>query len=122
MNDGIYLHTRYVDPRRGEVREREYADDGTVWVTVDGERSVRCRLDAAAVEAGGRAVVGADLDALDDIDADGPDRATMSYEWRVGERRGRLVDAAYPAVVPEMVDRLEATLLRLEEAAGDQGG
>ena len=54
MNDGIYLHTRYVDPRRGEVREREYADDGTVWVTVDGERSVRCRLDAAAVELWGR--------------------------------------------------------------------
>ena len=40
MNDGIYLHTRYVDPRRARsAREREYADDGTVWVTVvDGER------------------------------------------------------------------------------------
>jgi len=121
MSDGTYLRTRYDDPRRGEVREREYADDGTVWVTVNGERSTWCRLDAVSVAAARQAVLDADLGSLTDVEATGPDLATMTYEWQVDDQHGRFVDAAYPAVVPEAIDRLEETLLRLEETGAGPG-
>ena len=64
-----------------------------------------------------QAVLDADLGALDDIEPSGHDLATMTYEWQVGDSSGRFVDAAYPAVVPDAVDRLEEALLQLEEAA-----
>jgi len=35
------------------------------------------------------------------------------------DHRGRFVDAAYPAVIPDEVDRLEEALLSLEEAAAE---
>jgi hypothetical protein len=117
---GLFLRTRYEDPRRGEVREREYAADGAVWVIVNGERSLSCRLDPGSVVTARRAVADADLASYDDIAATGPDLATMTYEWRVEESSGRFVDAAYPAVVPERVDALEEALLQLEEAAGEE--
>ena len=118
MSDEVYLRTRYEDRRRGEVRQREYADDGTVWVTVNGERSVWCRFDPASVQAARTAVLEAQLGALDDIDeGTGADLATMTYEWSVEDNTGRFVDEAYPAVVPEAVDRLEESLLQLEEGA-----
>ena len=120
MSDGVYLRTRYVDPRRGEVREREYAGNGDVWVVVDGAKTLWCHFDEAAVAAARRAVVDADLAALDDIAATGTDLATMTYEWQVGDSSGRFVDAAYPAVVPDALDRLEEALLQLEESATGQ--
>lgn len=120
MSDGVYLRTRYEDPRRGEVREREYTQSGDVWVVVNGERSLWCSFDAAAVAAARQAIVDADLAAVDDIEATGRDVATMTYEWWLDESSGRLVDAAYPAVVPEALDRLEEALLQLEEAATGQ--
>ena len=57
MSQGAYLRTRYEDPRRSEVREREYGDDGDVWVVVNGEKTLWCHFDEAAVDrrpAGGR--------------------------------------------------------------------
>ena len=57
MSDGFYLRTRYEDPRRGEVRIREYADDGSVWAVVNGERTLWSRFDAGAVEAAKQAVL-----------------------------------------------------------------
>ena len=107
MSDGFYLRTRYEDPRRGEVRIREYADDGSVWAVVNGERSLWSRFDAAAVEAARAAVLDADLGGLEDIERQGHDLATMTYEWHVGDNRGTFVDEAYPAVVPDAVDQLE---------------
>ena len=122
MNDGVYLRTRYEDPRGREVRIREYGEDGAVWATVNGERSLWSRFDDAAVAAARRAVLDADLGGLEDIEPSGHDLATMTYEWWVDESSGRFVDAAYPAVVPEAVDRLEEALLQLEEAAVDPEG
>ena len=119
MSDEVYLRTRYEDPRRGEVRIREYADDGSVWAVVNGERSLWSRFDAAAVEAARTAVLDADLGGLEDIERRGHDLATMTYEWHVGDESGRFVDEAYPAVVPDAVDQLEEALLQLEEAAGE---
>ena len=119
MNIGVYLRTRYEDPRRGEVRDREYTAGGDVWLTVNGERSLWCHLDAASVAAARQAIVEADLAALDDIEATGHDLARMTYEWQVGDSSGRFIDAAYPAVVPEALDRLEEALLSLEEAAAE---
>ncbi len=119
---GLYLRTRYEDPRRGEVRQREYADDGDVWVVVNGDRSLWCRFDPDAVTAARRAVAAADLASADDIAATGHDLATMTYEWRVEGSSGRFVDAAYPAVVPDEIDALEEALLRLEEAANEPPG
>ena len=119
MSVEVYLRTRYEDPRRGEVRIREYADDGSVWVVVNGERSLWSRFDAAAVEAARAAVLDADLGGLEDIERQGHDLARMTYEWHVGDNSGTFVDQAYPAVVPDAVDQLEEALLQLEEAAGE---
>ena len=117
MSQGAYLRTRYEDPRRREVRERTYGDDGDVWVVVNGEKTLWCHFDEAAVDAARQAVADADLATLENIEARGHDLATMTYEWRVGGTSGRFVDAAYPAVLPDRVDRLEEALLQLEEAA-----
>jgi hypothetical protein len=115
---GLYLRTRYEDPHRHEVRIREYGEDGTVWVVVNDERSLWSTFDADAVAVARQAVLDAGLDGLADIDPSGHDLATMTYEWRIEGESGRFVDASYPAVIPEAVDRLEETLLQLEEAAG----
>jgi hypothetical protein len=115
----VYLRTHYEDPQRGEDRMREYVDDGTVWATVNGERSLWSRFNAAAVAVARQAVLEAGLGALEDVERRGHDLATMTYEWQVGDSAGRFVDAAYPAVVPDAVDRLEEVLMRLEEAAGE---
>jgi len=119
MSDGLYLRTLYEDPRRGEVRIREYADDGNVWAVVNGERSRWSRFDDAAVAQARQAVRDAGLGDLEDVEATGHDQATMTYEWWLEGSSGRFVDAAYPAVVPDAVDRLEEALLDLEEAATD---
>jgi hypothetical protein len=114
---GLYLRTRYEDPRRHEVRIREYGEDGAVWVVVNDQRSLWSTFDADAVATARRAVLDAGLGGLADIDPSGHDLATMTYEWRIGDDAGRFVDASYPAVIPEAVDRLEEALLQLEQGA-----
>lgn len=111
-----YLRTRYEDARRGDVRERHYLDDGEVWVVVNGDRSLVCRLSAGQLAAARAAVVAAHLPDLPDVPAE-TDLAVMTYEWRMAGAAGRWVDRAYPRVIPAAVDRLEETLLSLEEAA-----
>ena len=117
-----YLRTRYEDRRRSEIRERHYLDNGEVWfvVTTDGvaERSMACRFDRAKVAAARAAVGAAGLDTLDDIAATGQDLAVMTYEWQLEGSTGRWVDAAYPAEVPDIIDRLEEALQTLEQDAG----
>jgi hypothetical protein len=117
LPEGVFLLTEYADPRGG-VRERWYHDDGGVWVVVDGERSPWCRFDADQVARAKEAVLRAGLRNLADVPASGPDQAVMTYTWRDEEGVGRLVDCAYPTVVPPAVDDLEEALMVLEEAAG----
>jgi hypothetical protein len=117
--EGLYLRTRYEDARRRELRIREYGDDGAVWVVASGERTLWSTFDADTIVAARQAVLDAGLGDLADIPASGHDLATMTYEWAVDEDGGRFVDASYPAVVPEAIDRLEETLMRLEEASGE---
>jgi hypothetical protein len=112
-----YLRTRYEDARRAEVRVRQYLDSGEVWFVVDGERSLRCRFNPSQVAAARAAVFAAGLADLSDIPAREADLATMIYEWALPATAGRWVNAAYPQVLPETVDDLEETLLRLEESA-----
>lgn len=119
QGEGLYLRTRYEDPRRHELRIREYDEDGSVWVVVNGERSLWSTFDADAVAAARQAVLDAALGGLSDVPPSGDDVATMTYEWWVGDDTGRFVDASYPALIPEPVDRLEEALMRLEEAAGE---
>jgi hypothetical protein len=115
VKEGLYLLTTYVDGRRGERRERHYADNGEVWVVVDGERSLRCTFDEAQVCEARRAIEESGLTTTQDTPPSGVhDGATMIYEWRLGQRRGRVVDEAYPAVVPPAFDRLETRLMELE--------
>jgi hypothetical protein len=116
LPEGVYLRTRYEDPVTGHVRERWYDDSGEVWLVVDGERSPWAQLDPEQVVEARRAV-----EVLVDVEdvptpPDAHDLAVMTYEWRVGDRSGRVVDAAYPAVVPPELDRLEETLAALEQA------
>lgn len=115
MSDGLYLRTRYEDRRRGEVRQREYAENGDVWVVINGTRSLWCHFDTAAVAYARRAVGEANLAGLTDVQSTGSDLATMTYEWWLPDTSGRFVNAAYPAVIPDEVDRMEEELLRLEE-------
>jgi hypothetical protein len=117
LPEGLYLRTRYEDPIAGHVRERWYDESGEVWLVVDGERSSWARLAPDQVAAARRAVEG--IVDVADVAAppDAHDLATMTYEWRVGEHTGRVVDAAYPSIVPPELDRLEEALAALEEAA-----
>ncbi|WP_148572920.1 hypothetical protein [Nocardioides caldifontis] len=119
LPDGVYLRTRYEDPVTGHVRERLYDAGGEVWLVVDGERSSWAHLDPDQVEEARRAVEGivdvADVPAPEDAH----DVARMTYQWRLGDRTGRVVDAAYPSVVPPEIDALEETLASLEEAAAE---
>jgi len=112
-----YLRTHYQDPQRGEVRQRQYLDNGEVWVTVDGDRSLLCRFDPAQVATARAAVYAARLGDLADIPATTADLAIMTYEWELGDSAGRWVDAAYPRVLPETVDQMEEFLLGLEKDA-----
>ena len=116
---GLYLRTRYEDPLLGEVREREYADSGEVWLVVNGHRSLWAALDDQQVASAKAAVESSGLTDQDDVPPleDAHDLATMTYDWRLGERLGRVVDAAYQAVVPVALDRLEEMLANLEEGS-----
>ena len=110
-----YLSASVV-PRRGEVREREYAAlAATSGRCVDGETTLCCHFDDAAVAAARQAVLAADLAALDDISATGHDLATMTYAWHVGDIEGGST-WSYPAVVPDALDRSRGG------AAPDRGG
>jgi hypothetical protein len=117
LPEGVYLRTRYEDPVTGHVRERWYDDSGDVWLVVDGERSSWARLGPEQVAEARRAVEG--IVDVEDVATppDAHDLAVMTYEWRLGDRTGRVVDAAYPAIVPPELDRLEEALATLEEAA-----
>lgn len=114
-----YLRTSYRDPRRGEVRERHYLDNGEVWLVIDGDRSLRGTFDHGQLEAARAAVAAARFPTLDDIGSTADDLAEMTYEWTLPGNSGRWVDAAYPAVIPESVDHLEEILLTLEEAMAE---
>ncbi len=118
MKEGLYLLSTYVDGHRGERRERHYADNGEVWVVVGGERSLRCTFDRDQVSEARRAIEESGLTETENTPPSGVhDAATMTYEWRLGARSGRVVDEAYPAVVPPAFDRLETRLMELETAA-----
>ncbi len=57
-------------------------------------------------------------DATDRARGDAHDTAAITYWWRVAGRQGTFVNAAYPVEQPPEIDRLEARLAELEEAAG----
>jgi hypothetical protein len=119
LPDGAYLAWRYVDSHRRIERAQVYWDDGRV-ETLEGESvELLCTFDPDQVEAARRAVADSGLpDATDRPRGDTDDAAAITYRWRLGDRQGTLVNAAYPAEQPPEIDRLEARLAELEEAAG----
>jgi hypothetical protein len=115
-----YLATRYEDRRRRLVIERRYLESGDVVIVRDGEPELRCRFTPDQVAAAKAAVRASGVAGLADVPrGDHHDTATMRYRWRLGGDGGdgELVDRAYPAVVPDELDRLEAVLDELEAAA-----
>jgi hypothetical protein len=119
LPDDAYLAWRYVDGHGGIDRAQIYWDDGRV-EALEGEAvELLCTFDADQVEAARRAVNESGLpDAIDRPRGDTHDAAAITYWWRLGDRVGTLVNAAFPAEQPPEIDRLEARLAELEEAAG----
>ena len=119
LPDGAFLAWRYVDGHRGIDRGQIYWDDGRVEALEDAASELVCTLDGDQVEAARRAVLDSGLpDATDRARGDAHDTASITYWWRVAGRHGTLVNAAYPVEQPAEIDRLEARLAELEEAAG----
>jgi hypothetical protein len=119
LPDGAYLAWRYVDGHRGVDRAQVYWDDGRVEAIEDERVEAVCRFDPAQVATARQAILDSGLaEAVDRGRGDGHDTAAVTYWWRVGVRRGSIVNAAYPVEQPPEIDRLEARLAELEEAAG----
>jgi hypothetical protein len=119
LPDGAFLAWRYVDGHRGIDRGQIYWDDGRVEALEESTSELLCTFDGDQVEAARRAVVDSGLpDATDPVRGDAHDTAAITYWWRVAGRQGTFVNAAYPVEQPPEIDRLEARLAELEEAAG----
>ena len=119
LPDGAFLAWRYVDGHRRIDRGQIYWDDGRVEALEDTTSELVCTFDRDQVEAARRAVVDSGLpDATDRARGDAHDTAAITYWWRVVAGTGRSSTAAYPVEQPPEIDRLEARLAELEEAAG----
>ncbi|MQA87403.1 MAG: hypothetical protein GEV03_22930 [Streptosporangiales bacterium] len=116
---GAYLAWRYVDPHFAIGRAQVYYDDGRV-EAIEGDRTWElCRFTPEQVVAAKAAVVDSGLPTSVDAFADGAyDTAPITYAWRLGDAEGGVTNAGYPAVHHEAMEKLEAALAELEEAAG----
>jgi hypothetical protein len=119
LPDGAFLAWRYVDGHRGIDRAQIYWDDGRVEALEDDANELVCTFDGDQIEAARRAVLDSGLpDATNRARDDAHDTAAITYWWRVAGRQGTLVNSAYPVEQPAEIERLEASLAELEEAAG----
>lgn len=116
---GAYLGWRYVDARRGIDRVQLYHDDGRVELVEGGTRTELCRLSKELVAAAKVAISDSGLMSAENATAaGGSDTAAVTYAWRLGEDEGSLLNSGYPAVSVPAVERLDAVLAQIEEAAG----
>ena len=117
---GAYLAWRYGDSHRSIDRAQIYWDDGRVEALEGGARDEVCRFDAAQVERARQAIVDSGLPAAAERSRGVTtyDTAAITYWWRLDTRVGQFLNSAYPVEQPVEIDRLEAALAELEEAAG----
>lgn len=119
LPDGAYLAWRYADAGRAVDRRQIYYDDGRVEAVEGDERWVLCRFTPEQVAAARAAVADSGLTASADTPGAGThDAAPVTYAWRLGEEQGHVTNAGYPATSHPAMERLDAALAPLEEAAG----
>jgi hypothetical protein len=119
LPEGAYLAWQYVDGHRAIDRGQVYWDDGRIEAIEGEEHEELCRLSAEQAEAARHAIVESGLPGAAGRSAgDAHDTATVTYWWRAGGREGTITNAGYPVERPPEVERLEARLADLEEAAG----
>jgi hypothetical protein len=119
LPDGAYLAWRYVDSRRDIDRRQVYYDDGRVELREGADVSHAFRFNPEQVQAAKAAVIDSGLPAsVDEAGDDVHDAAPLTYAWRVEGEDGSVTNAGYPATKHAAIERLEAALAALEEAAG----
>ena len=116
---GAYLAWRYVDARRGIDRRQVYYDDGRVEAHEGDSVSQSFHFSPEQVQAAMAAVIDSGLPTSTDTSGAGVhDPAPISYAWRIEGDEGSVTNAGYPATKLAAIERLEAALAELEEAAG----
>jgi hypothetical protein len=116
---GAFLTWRYVDAHRGIDRRQVYYDDGRVEAVEGDDRWVLCRFTREQVASARAAVTGSGLTASgSDQGAATYDAAPVTYAWRLDGEEGQVTNTGYPATRHDAIDRLDAALAELEEAAG----
>jgi hypothetical protein len=119
LPDGAFLSWRYVDARRGIDRRQVYYEDGKVEAVEGSERSELFRFSPEQVGEAKAAIVESGLaEGGDSAGGHVHDAAPITYAWRVAGDEGTVTNAGYPATSHDAIDRLEAALAKLEEAAG----
>jgi len=119
LPEGAYLGWRYVDRRRSIDRRQLYYDDGRVEAIEGDRRWQLCRFSEDEVGAAKAAIVDSGLpEAVDAPVVTASDTAPVVYAWRLDEREGRVANMSYPAADHPALERLDALLAEIEEAAG----
>ena len=116
---GAYLAWRYVDARRAIDRRQIYYEDGRIDALEGRESWELCRFTYPQVAAAKAAITESGLPTSIDVPATGThDTALVTYQWRLDGVEGCVSNAGYPALQHNAMDRLDAKLAELEEAAG----
>jgi hypothetical protein len=113
-----YLAWWYVDGRSGVRRSQVFHHDGRVELIEDGSGTTLCTFTPTQVAAAQAAIVESGLPVSGDIGDGVRDGAAVTYWWRVGDREGQVTNAGYPLARHDAIERLDAALTELEEAAG----
>lgn len=116
--EDAYLAWWYVDGRSAVRRSQVFHGDGRVELIEGDGRTTLCTFTPAQVAAAQAAIVDSELAASGDIGTGVHDAAAVTYWWRVGDSEGQVTNAGYPVTRHDAIERLDAALAELEEAAG----
>lgn len=114
-----YLSSRYVDPRGQRDNRQVFHEDGRVMAHEGKESWLICRFTPGQVERAKKAIKDSGLITAKDLNVKGiHDTASVTYDWKIGERSGRVTNRVHPAEIHPVFKSLEEKLDVLEAEAG----